>query len=85
MRGGSLGSVLAPDDIRTDLLDANEGQEGQCGSSRQVRTAMAGDRGHLRAMRLLPFAAAGQGTHRRPGWFGCPVLDQLRQAAHLMT
>jgi hypothetical protein len=41
-----------------DPLDANERQEGQYGSSMQVRAFMPGDRGHMRAMRLLPFAAA---------------------------
>ena len=39
-------------------LDANEWQEGQYGSSWQVRALMAGVRGHLRAMWLLPFGAA---------------------------
>jgi hypothetical protein len=42
----------------TDPLDANERQQGQYRSSRQVKTSMPGDRGHPRAMRLLPFAAA---------------------------
>ena len=41
-----------------DHLDANERQEGQYGSSKQVRAFMPGDRGYMRAMRLLPFAAA---------------------------
>jgi hypothetical protein len=40
-----------------DLLGVNEWQEGQCGSSWQVRWLMPGDHGHLRTMRLLPFAA----------------------------
>jgi hypothetical protein len=41
-----------------ELLDANEWQGGQCGSSKQFRKLVSVDRGHLRAMRLLPFAAA---------------------------
>jgi len=41
-----------------DPLDANERQRGLCGSSWQVRGLMLGDLGHLRAVRLLPFAAA---------------------------
>jgi len=41
-----------------DLLGVNERQEGQQGSSKQVRALMSGDRGHMRTMRLLPLAAA---------------------------
>ena len=50
-----------------DPLDANERQEGQWRSSTQVRGLMSDDRGHLRAMRLLPFAAAGTKSACRPG------------------
>jgi hypothetical protein len=40
------------------LLGVNEWQEGQYGSYKQVRALMLDDRGHLRTMWLLPFAAA---------------------------
>ena len=46
--------ALAPQ----DHLDANEWQEGQWRSSAQVGGLIPDDGGHLRAMRLLPFAAA---------------------------
>ena len=36
-----------------DLLGVNEWQQGQCRSSGQARGLMTGDRGHLRAIRLL--------------------------------
>jgi hypothetical protein len=41
-----------------DHLGVNERQEGQYGSSKQVKTLMAADRGQVRTIRLLPFAAA---------------------------
>ena len=41
-----------------DLLGVNEWQEGQLRPFKQVRALMSGDLGHLKAIRLLPFAAA---------------------------
>jgi len=41
-----------------DHLDANERQGGQWRPHALVRRLMLGDGGHLRSMRLLPFAAA---------------------------
>jgi hypothetical protein len=50
----SLACITGANLESADPLDANEWQEGQCRSFWQVRPMMAANRGHLRAMRLLP-------------------------------
>lgn len=59
---GHLGTTVVEPRAAAVHLDANSWQRGLCWSFGLVSALLWADDGHLRAMRLLPFAAAARGS-----------------------